>query len=88
MYRTFGDVLATKIIHSINLVLLTHEINAGQSQDWCHCCNGVKCIFVIKYHFNLCKIFIQGVLKVTYQYTGIISIINRNIFLKHPVYTF
>ena len=64
-------------------------INASQSQDWCHCCNGVigvKCIFAIKYNFNHSKSFVLGVSKVTYQYTGIISIQYRYVFLKHFVY--
>ena len=47
------------------LVLLTNIINPSQSQDWCHCCNGVKSIFVTKCYFNHCKSFILGVSEVT-----------------------
>ena len=66
------------------LVLLTNILNASQSQDWCHCCNRVQSIFVMKYTFNHCKSFIQVVSKVTYQYTGISLIIYRYVSLKTP----
>ena len=42
-------------MHSIILVLLTNILNASQSQDWSHCCNGefgVLCIFAIKIKSN------------------------------------